>query len=135
MSTPPDSWVVTYQHGYTIPEAIGGSVIVAGPAVFNLLGDLDPFDLGQWTKNCHPDDLGAVVEANMYSNDRKEPFDQVIRMEVNGEWKWIRACSRSIGIDNQGNHRFSGVLMDYTGFLPDDLQVVIVETDEETSKE
>lgn len=133
MSTPPDSWVVTYQHGYTIPDAIEGSVIVAGPAVINLLGDIDPFSLGQWTQHCHPDDLAHVVDANMHSNDRHEPFDQVIRFRVNGEWKWIRASSRSIGVDQQGNHCVSGVLMDYTGFLPDDMQVVVVETGDDVS--
>lgn len=133
MSTPPDSWMVTYQHGYTNPSALEASVVVAGPAILNMLGDVAPFTLAEWLKHCHPDDLDPVVEAQMHSNDAHEPFDQIFRTKTDGSWKWVRGTSRSVGVDEKGNHRYSGVLMDYTGFLPEDMQVVAIELGDESS--
>jgi len=133
MTTPPDSWYVNYQHGFTTPGAVEGSVIVSGPAVFSLLGDIEPFNLADWTSNVHPDDVGAVVEANMYSHDVHKPFDQIFRVDVEGGWKWVRASSRSVVIDESGNHCYSGLIMDYSSFIPEGMQVIAVDLGDEIS--
>ncbi len=126
MTTPPDSWVVTYQHGFVSADAVEASVIVAGPALLNILGDIEPFNLSDWTKHCHEDDLQPIIDANMFSHERHGPFDQAWRVMVNGQLKWVRASSQVVGEDSSGNRSHSGVIMDYTNFIPEDIQVVTI---------
>ena len=91
-------------------------VKLVSQSIKKILGVTDPFNLNEWFKNIHPDDLERVKEANTISFNEGKPFDQVMRIYHSDKknCSWVQAISYPVLAPDEKSKYFNGIIIDIT---------------------
>lgn len=93
-----------------------GRVQFVSPSIREVMGAENPYELSTWFTNIHPDDRKRVTEANTASMEKKQPFNQIMRIyhPEKKNWRWIHAISHPVTSREVHRVYFNGIILDIT---------------------
>ena len=93
---------------------LGGTVEVVSPSIRTILGVRDPEDLTTWFAAVHPEDVPRAMQSQLRCYHEHVPFDEILRIEIDGEQRWIHAISHPV-LDAHGTTtHYNGLIVDVT---------------------
>ena len=93
-------------------------IAFASPSIKDILGIENPTENAQWFKNVHNGDRDRVAKAHHISRKSGENFDETFRIyhHLKKEWRWIRAISSAVFLEDGSFPYFNGLIIDITEF-------------------
>jgi len=107
-----------YSTKLTNGETYEPQIAFASPSIEDILGIENPAKNANWFKNVHEDDRARIADAHHISRTSGKGFDETFRIyhPQKEEWRWIRAISSAVLLEDGSFTHFNGLIVDITDF-------------------